>query len=884
MAGFRNTCSNIFARLINRDARWFVVFLCFVVIVWSWFATYKWEQEEYEKEIQSIHREHSNLARAFEEHVRRTLAGVDEVMLLVKEAYERTGRVDDTIQSYLSWARTNPVLTQQMNIIDKNGYYVASVIPVAPGTSVADRPYYQIHIPNQNPEFLFIDKPFIGRVTGKMTIQLSRRLNRPDGSFGGVVSVALDPQYFLNFYQQMEMGNSQSVILIGLDGFVRARYYRGETTIGQDIRQSPLWRHVAEQPQGTYESPGLLTNLNRISSYRVMPDYPLVVSIGIAKTEALASFEARKRREYASTGVFTLLVLVFGRLSVGQITRQQQARRETELQKARLAAVFDNIPHVTWFKDVAGRYVAVNQPFIEKSGLPGEAIVGKTDFELWPHDVAAAYHQEDQETIKTGRQMKLVGRAAYLQEEVWEETYKAPVFGPGGELWGTTGISLDITERRQYEEEIHRMAYFDGLTNLPNRTYIKQQLDRELGKARTGKASGAVLFIDMDDLKSVNDTFGHSYGDEVIVTAGAQLAAEVGKAAVVARIGGDEFIVLIPGEGDRDKISRIADRMIKALSRDYSLGDSTTHLSASIGIAIYPQDGDQTEDILKNADTALYAAKGSGKNVWRFYDTRMQEFAYENMTLKRSLRGAGERGELALHFQPQVAVADRRIIGFEALLRWNSPQHGSVPPGRFIPLAEESDTIQTIGKWVLAEACRFAGMLAGMGKGGLTVWVNVSARQLAAGDFAAIVGAAVRDAGIEPRQLGIEITETVLLSSLSEGIHKLQELKNLGVGLSLDDFGTGYSSLTYLRNLPVETLKIDKSFIDNIVSEQVQEPFVSAIVDMAHILGLKVVAEGVETKEQLDKLRRCRCDGIQGYLFSRPLPEAEAIKLLTDEL
>lgn len=881
MSGAYNRCSNFVMTLINRDARWLVIFLCFAVIVWSWVSTYKWVQEEYEKEIQSIHRENSNLARAFEEHVRRTLSGVDEVLLLVKAAYERTGRVDDTIQSYLQWARTNPVLTQQMNIIDKNGYYIASALPVAPGARVADRAYYQVHIPDENPEFLFIGKPIIGRVTGKPTIQLSRRLDRPDGSFGGIVSAALDPQYFLNVYRQMEMGNSQSVIIIGLDGAVRARHYKGETSIGQDFRQSKLWQYVAHTPQGTYEATSILTQEDRISSYRVMPDYPLIVLVGIAQKEALAAFETRKQRQYATTGVFTFLVLVFGWLSVGQITRQQQARRESELQKAQLAAVLDNIPHMTWFKDVAGRYVAVNQPYVESSGIAREAIIGKTDFELWPHDVAATFHQEDQEAVTTGKQVKLVGRAAKLQQEVWEETYKAPVFGPGGELLGTTGISLDITERRQYEEEIYLMAYYDGLTNLPNRTYMKQKLDEELKTARLGLTAGAVLFIDMDDLKNVNDTFGHSYGDEVIVTAGNQLQAEVGKNAVVARIGGDEFIVLLPGEADRKEVSRIAERIVKALGRDYALGESTTHLSASIGIAIYPGDGDQTEDILKNADTALYAAKGSGKNAWRFYDTSMQKFAYENMVLKRSLRGAAERGELSVHYQPVVAVADKSIIGFEALLRWHSPEHGSVPPGRFIPLAEESDTIQTIGKWVLIQACRFAGRLAGMGHDRLTVWVNVSSRQLVAADFGAIVGSAVANAGIKPRQLGIEITETVLLSSLEEGINKLQEMNNLGVGLSLDDFGTGCSSLTYLRNLPVATLKIDKSFIDTIASEPVQEPFVSAIVDMAHILGLKVVAEGVETAGQVDKLIRCRCDAIQGYVFSRPLPEEEALRLLT---
>lgn len=880
MRHLKKVYSHIVSRMSNGDARWFVVFLCFAVIVWSWVATYKWVQDEYQREIQSIHREHSNLARAFEEHVRRTLAGVDEVLLLVKANYERNGRVDSAIESYLQWARSNPVLTGQMHIVDRNGGYIASALPVPPGASVSDRTYFQIHIPDQNPEFLFIDKPFVGRVTGKMSIQLSRRIDRSDGSFGGIVSTAIDPQYFLNFYRQMQIGNSQSVSIIGLDGIVRAQYYMGETSVGQDFRPSSLWQHAILERQGSFEALSILTHEDRISSYRVMTDYPLIVDVGIAKTEALAAFELRKQRQIASTGLFSLLVLVFGWLSLAQINRQLSARRESELQKAQLAAVLDNIPHTAWFKDVEGRYVAVNKPYLESAGIPGTSIIGQTDFDLWPYQIAAAYRQEDQEIIATGKQTKIVGRSLSSQREVWEETYKSPVFGPGGEVLGTTGISLDITERRNYEEEIHRMAYFDGLTGLPNRTFMKQQLDKELEKARAYGAAGAVLFIDMDDLKNVNDTFGHSYGDEVIVTAGAQLAAEVGSRATVARIGGDEFIVLLPGEGDRRTVSRIAEKLVKALGRDYAFGESTTHLSASVGIAMYPADGEHTEEILKNADTALYAAKGSGKNAWRFYDTNMQKIAYENMLLKRSLRGAAERGELSLNYQPQVAVADRTITGFEALLRWHSPEHGSVAPGRFIPLAEESEIIQTIGRWVLGQACRFARRLAGLGHEKLTVWVNVSARQLAAGDFAAVVAGAIAEAGINPSQLGVEITETVLLSSLSEGVHKLQELKSLGVGLSLDDFGTGYSSLTYLRNLPVETLKIDKSFIDNIASEQVQEPFVHSIVEMAHILGLAVVAEGVETEQQVEKLIRCRCDCIQGYFFSRPVPEEDAVRLL----
>lgn len=430
------------------------------------------------------------------------------------------------------------------------------------------------------------------------------------------------------------------------------------------------------------------------------------------------------------------------------------------------------------------------------------------------------------------------------------------------------------------EESIRRLAYYDTLTGLPNRVYLHERLTQELEKAKRGEATGAVLFIDMDDLKMINDTLGHSCGDSVIVTAGACILAASGEQSVVARVGGDEFIVLLPNESNQQRVGCVADTLIKLLSRNYEIGESSIHMSASIGITGYPSDGITTEDILKSADLALYAAKGSGKNTWRFYETRLQTMAYETMTLKHGLRKAIEREELSLHYQPIVNAQSGRVASFEALLRWTSLAHGSVPPSRFIPLAEESDIIQKIGKWVVKEACRFAHKLAEMGKDDIRVSVNVSSRQLVADDFVTIVREAIDSAKITPDQLEIEITESALIASFEDSNQKLQALRDIGVQLSLDDFGTGFSSLTYLRSLPVETLKIDKTFIDEIVSDPVQLQFISSIVNMAHVLRLTVVAEGVETEEQLQALIRSQCDFIQGYIVSRPVPEKEAILFL----
>ncbi|GMA98974.1 EAL domain-containing protein [Pelosinus sp. IPA-1] len=445
----------------------------------------------------------------------------------------------------------------------------------------------------------------------------------------------------------------------------------------------------------------------------------------------------------------------------------------------------------------------------------------------------------------------------------------------------------EVKERKATEEalqqktkEIRRLAYADGLTGLPNRTHLNERLNKEMESVRQNLSTGAVLFIDLDDLKMVNDTFGHTSGDGLIIAAGAYILSEVGQIGFVARLGGDEFMVILPGESDRKRVAKIADGIVNVLRQEYDVQGVRYRMSASIGIVIYPEDGETAEEVFKNADNALYSAKGAGKGCWRFYQDSMQKAAYEKIVLTNSLRGAIERGELFVHYQPQMELSKKNLVGFEALLRWDSPIYGKVSPDRFIPLAEQGGLIQEIGQWVLREACHFAKRLANRGRDNIRVAVNISSKQLAVDNFVTIVQEAVQEAGIHPCQLELEITESVLLVSIEEATQKLEELREIGICLSLDDFGTGYSSLTYLRNLPVETLKIDKSFIDMISTDTVQSEIIGAIINMAHSLKMTVVAEGVETEEQLLYLANNCCDCIQGYIYSRPVPEAEAIALL----
>lgn len=460
-----------------------------------------------------------------------------------------------------------------------------------------------------------------------------------------------------------------------------------------------------------------------------------------------------------------------------------------------------------------------------------------------------------------------------------------------GKIVKWCGANQDITAYkrtenalRQKTEEIRRLAYTDTLTGLPNRAYLNEKLAQEMTKIYTEDATGMVLFIDLDDLKIINETFGHTYGDAIIIEAGKRIKAVVGDDAFTGRAGGDQYLTIIPGLEDRRMMKYIAAKLICVLCQDFEVFGEYFHMSASAGAAIYPADGDTAEEIFKNADNALYAAKNAGKNCWRFYNDTMQKAAYEKMLLTNSLRFAIQRQELSLFYQPQVRAADGITVGFEALLRWHSPEHGTISPARFIPLAEQSKQIHTIGNWVLREACRFARRLADKGAENLYVSVNVSPYQLSANDFITNVCNALQDAGIHPNQLVIEITENALISSLKESNLKLRELQSLGVSVALDDFGTGYSSLTYLQRLPVNTLKIDKSFTDMILLDGSHKAIIASIVAMAHAMEICVVAEGVETTEQIAYLTKCGCDLLQGYIISRPVQESDVLPFLPQRL
>ena len=452
-----------------------------------------------------------------------------------------------------------------------------------------------------------------------------------------------------------------------------------------------------------------------------------------------------------------------------------------------------------------------------------------------------------------------------------------------GRLVRMAGSLTDIDWRKANEARINQLAYYDPLTGLPNRLLLNAKAGETIRMAEVKGNLGVLLFIDIDNFKFVNDTFGHSFGDRLLVEVGERITSVIQENTIVSRLGGDEFIVLVDGFRREADIRHFIDELMETFDTPFDMNGNIFPITVSIGVAVFPQNGDTVEELLKHADMAMYRAKGLGKSNYVFYDPSMDETVTQRLKLGNNLRMAIENQEFTLYYQPLMDRATGRIYSLEALIRWNSPEYGLVSPGRFMKLAEENGLIVPIGEWVLQNASAFASRLRARGLGPVRVAVNISIVQLMQNDFLAKVKEALHKTGLPPDALCLEITETLLMESFQENTQKLEALKKYGVSLSLDDFGTGYSSLNYLKRLPIDHVKIDKSFVDDIIETGNGRMVIGSIITLAHQLGLKVVAEGVETREQLDCLSESNCDIIQGYLISPPVPAGEAEVLFTKE-
>jgi diguanylate cyclase (GGDEF)-like protein len=450
--------------------------------------------------------------------------------------------------------------------------------------------------------------------------------------------------------------------------------------------------------------------------------------------------------------------------------------------------------------------------------------------------------------------------------------YAAPLFDEDGQTRGAIGAALDITGRKRAEEEVRRLAYHDGLTDLPNRLLFQDRLALALVQARRLGQGLAVLFLDLDRFKVINDSLGHSLGDRLLQAVAGRLKSCLREGDTVARLGGDEFTLLLPGTADAGSAARVAEKLLEVLRQPLDLEGRELFLSGSIGVALYPDDGEDAEALVKNADTAMYRAKEEGRDTFRLYAPAMNAQALRRLAMENALRRALANRELELYYQPILEIGSGRAHAVEALLRWRHPTIGLVPPDEFIPLAEVTGLMLTLGPWVLETALRQVRRWHDAGRRHLVVAVNLSSRQLHQPDLADQVLKTLADTGVSPHCLDLELTETSAMAGPDYALESLRRLKAAGVRISVDDFGTGYSSLSHLRRLPIHSLKIDKSFIRDIHSDPDDAAITAAIVALAHTLKLQVVAEGVETAEQLEFLRAQGCDRAQGFHLGEPRP------------
>jgi diguanylate cyclase (GGDEF)-like protein/PAS domain S-box-containing protein len=559
------------------------------------------------------------------------------------------------------------------------------------------------------------------------------------------------------------------------------------------------------------------------------------------------------------------------------ITERRQAEKERDRIKAFLDTVIENVPVTLVVKDARDhRIVLVNRAAEDLWGLPRTEMIGKNAHELFSKEAADLIEARDAEVLQSGRHLFIDEHPLRTARNGTRlvTSKRLAITGANGEPEYLLGVIEDITEKRRAEERIAHLAHHDPLTDLPNRAAFNEHLDAVLARATQTGEPFSLLAVDLDRFKEVNDVFGHSVGDALLceVTARMKDAAE---GAFVARLGGDEFTFICETGPQPTTTEILAERLQASVAGDIEIAGHQLRIGLSVGVAIFPADGTDAAMLQGNADAALYRTKADGRGSVRFFEADMDQRLRERRALQRDLQRAVERDELAIHYQPQSRLGNG-VVGFEALVRWHHPSRGLIPPNTFIPLAEESGLIISIGEWILRETCREAASWPRQ----LQIAVNLSPVQFQHGDLPALVHAVLLETGLTANRLELEITEGVLIGDFSRALSILRRLKALGVRIAMDDFGTGYSSLSYLQSFPFDKIKIDRSFVSNLDRSPQSAAIIRAVIGLGRGLELPVIAEGVETAEQLAFLTDEACDEVQGYLVGRPCPIADYAELV----
>ena len=711
---------------------------------------------------------------------------------------------------------------------------------------------------------------------------------------GKASRVAVDETWALQIIEAAE-----DMICLCRDGCIDYINDAGQRMLGSAAGNSVVGRQFAEFTHAEYRHvaeglPALLAEEGAALPLKLIPAEGAEIDAEVLATRLgepedgvvmvrVRDITERKRTEEALRAAHDELeVRVDERTR--DLTLEVIERRRAE-EKLRLAAtVIETTREGVLITDRDFRVTSANPAFSEITGYESRDVVGE------PPPFLAAI-REDDALYRAMR--RAIDEHGYWQGELWNKRKDGTKFAQRLSVSSITDeegavaqyavLMADITERKQDEERIRHQANFDALTGLPNRALFLDRLNQALPIMRRQQQRLGLMFIDLDGFKLVNDTLGHDVGDLLLQEASTRLEACVRGGDTVARLGGDEFTIIMPNLNDPQNAPTVAQRSLDELARPFYLNDNEVFVSGSIGITVFPDDAKEAGDLLKNADAAMYRAKDQGKANYQFFTADLNTEASERLVLKNGLIKARERDEFSLHYQPKMEIESGRITGVEALLRWNSQHLGAVSPVRFIPIMEETGQLVEVGEWVLRTAARQHRTWLEDGLPPTAVAVNLSARQLREPNLVGVVEAALWDAGIGPEALEIEITESMLMADYGNSIVALGQIQEMGIRVAMDDFGTGYSSLSYLKRFAIDTIKIDRSFVADIADDPDDVEIIKAIINMGQSLNRRVIAEGVETEEQLAILRENRCDEMQGYLLSPPLPAPQMTKFLKEK-
>lgn len=592
-------------------------------------------------------------------------------------------------------------------------------------------------------------------------------------------------------------------------------------------------------------------------------------------------------RPHDFTDEDTSLLKIFGQRIAMEIEQEKYiaehrlAAERLRQSEQRYRHLVKTIPQGIQENDTKGIITFSNPAHSRMHGYKEEDLVGKAIWDMLASD-------EQREELRRYLEMVLIEQPAPTPYIAQDRTKDGRIIDvqidwdykrdEDGKITGFISVISDFTERKKVEEAISKMAYYDQLTGLPNRALLSDRLNHVLAEGQRYNKLAAVLFLDLDNFKNINDALGHAEGDNLLMEVVKRLKKHIRTSDTMARHGGDEFTILVQDLKKAEHITRVVEKIFSEFEEPFILNGHEFFVTTSIGISLYPDDGKDVETLLKNADIAMYRAKEEGKNTYQFFTPAMNERTMEIIKIKNMLYKAIKNEEFLLHYQPQVNVITGEVTGIEALVRWQNPERGLVYPGTFISLAEDTGLIVPLGEWVLSSACAQNRVWQDKYLKPVKMAVNLSIRQLKQKDFVGTVKRILKDTRLDPEYLEFEVTESTVMDDIEYNIEMLHELKSIGIKLSIDDFGTGYSSFEYLKQMPIDMLKIGMPFVQNITKNPDDAAIAKAIIEVAHIMNLEVIAEGVETIEQLKLLRTLHCDKIQGFLVSKPLPSSEGLE------